>query len=433
MQPDYKQVSDHLAQLAQNPFVLIGESPEVNIAGLSDSKKLALAEKIEDFLDSNQAAITAGAYAAQNKASLLVLQQKCGNLNFPIDSAEKVNGCFLTLLPACQKNIGSATNAASDPNDSLAQLYYGKLPKAFAQIKLTGLPLGTYLIRDSEIHPGQKIFSFVSSEGVKHYRLQTIAEGFKDESGTLYPTAQAFLETKKTELLLPWKKTPEVAPQAGKNITQGTLNPLEAKIRLLGMNPGTYLIRSSNIVPGVNIVNYVNASGDVKELILVPKDSGGYQCKENMSATFANLDEFITSKAADLKYPMPHQPIVQQEAPSSNPFSMHASFITVLPMPAAAEGSSHEALKQALIKMFKLELQADAQEKLKDKPVGTYLVRDSQVDQKNKVINYVDSTGKVQALRLTAVENGFKFETTIYPTIEAFIESKKDLLKTLFV
>ena len=71
-----------------------------------------------------------------------------------------------------------------------------------------------------------------------------------------------------------------------------------------------------------------------------------------------------------------------------------------------------------------------AHAQLTGKTPGTYLVRESETMKGVIVINYVDSHGKMKEFRLQPAQNGFKVLLDFFPSLEAFLLVKKEILLT---
>ena len=154
---------------------------------------------------------------------------------------------------------------------------------------------------------------------------------------------------------------------------QGKISPALAQLHLLNKQPGTFLLRDSEVQPGVKIFNYVGSDGKLRESRLTPVDEG---FKDSALKVYASLEEFFQENKGDLKFPCPIDPS------------------KVLQIPGAFSSKGYGAIKPFYEKQPGY--LAPKAKLLEGHPVGTFLIRDSDLHKECKVINYVNGFKEIK-------------------------------------
>ena len=339
-----------LTDISANPILLFEEEERKQlsskaqageIAGLNDVQKIALAEKIDKFLTENAESI--GKLDQGLVFSCLQkLKDKCNGLGS--DSNEKITKALTKINNLMPLQIAAINKA---PHDVIAMISHGKISPLEAQSLLNGKPPGTFLLRDSEVQAGVKIFNYVDKDGkFAEYRVLYKANGYIDKDKKFYPSLESFLDTKKDILKQPYIKPSQakavplpVAPgksPAHKAVLQppppnklsaeiiaqvnmGKISPQKAQSLLQNKAPGTFLLRDSDTLADVKIFNYVSNDGSIKEFRLFLKKDKKYG--EISGAVYDSLEHFLETKKNILTNPYkdkkPELPAVDKGAPIS--------------------------------------------------------------------------------------------------------------------
>ena len=266
---------------------------------------------------------------------------------------------------------------------SLLESKQGHLTPEATYLMLKGKPEGLFLLRNSVVHKNELIFNYVAKNGsIKEFRLNTHSQGYEDKSGNLYSSLEQFLKTKSEDLKIPYSSNFGLIART----FQDKISPAAALGKLKGMPSGTYLVRESDTHSGVIIFNYVASDGSVKEFRFFPHD-GVFTDKAGKA--YANLAEAFESIKSELRFPWL---------------------------------SDSDKIVQAMVG----EISKDsAMLRLKGNLPGTYLIRDDENKKEVKLIDYVDTDGKIKEVRLFPLESGYRdMIGKKYSSLEHFIETR---------
>ena len=166
---------------------------------IPDMKKL-----LEDLTKHYYAPLKGPGAASKPAATIIPTPVKKPNVPVPVTTPSKlaVDSYSIPSTPF-------TSTAQSYTRASLyAQAYHGKISPGTAQSLLTGKPIGTFLIRDSEVDAGTRIFNYIGSSGdMEEFRLKKVVGGYelKTYIGTapVFPSLEKFVEAKAAQLVIP--------------------------------------------------------------------------------------------------------------------------------------------------------------------------------------------------------------------------------------
>lgn len=194
----------------------------------------------------------------------------------------------------------------------------GKVSRLVSKLILAGMQPGAFLLRDSELHEGVKVISYVGNNGeYKEYRLTPNSEGegytCNDAS---YASLEEFMVQKQTDLIYTLPLMPKLAVKF-KVVPVAVVMPqlfafspktakalhlekaIETKSKLAEKPEGTYIIRTSEFYKDQTVINYVSSHKLMKDFRLDLKD-GQYQ-ETKTKEVYASIEDFIAKKQDILK------------------------------------------------------------------------------------------------------------------------------------